>query len=284
MQANTTQFSLNRSIVDTSSTTSKSKQTFKKMEKQVKFTVEAKICPSPSPYTTPTLRRDEIWWQVKEINEFRKAARIITKTSLTCKNRTWLSQSNSEQNKENQSHHKEKLSDDEDVSKWWCRYGHSRRGLEHLCNIEEGKSRQKNAKVATQAVIEEQELQRMAGEIDNTQIASVSRLHTSWARDLAYAAALADQEAVLNGFSPLIKSRNDYVLQSLMSRQRSSRSFNKMQAADVIGINPSQRNYSNFRTVCRKRPCRSHVDQQTCDDMNNDQAPLTVKKATIISV
>jgi len=292
-----------------------------KPKKQVKFSPEAEDCPTPSPYSAPLLRRNEIWWQRNEMDEFKKAARIITKSLLTGKGEVWLSTNSNivEHNKENPyDDMKEEESDDCDEhangSKWWCRFGHSRRGLEHLCNMDEGKSRHKNALLATKAVIDEQHRQRMtAGEINEHVLASTSRQYTSWARDLAHAAGLADQEAVLSRFSSLINSRNDYVLQSLLQRKHQRYNQNlssvEMHAADVIGITLPQRqddnnneicltsssglqlfnesSSTNFCRVCRKRPCKNEVHQKSSDgnhSINNGPLPFAMKKATIISV
>ena len=103
----------------------------------------------------------------------------------------------------------------EDVgSKWWCKFGHSRRGLEHIVSIEEGKQRQRFVNLSVKAVLEEQRRQRLSSK-DPKKLAGVSLQYTSWARDLALAAGAADAEAVESNFNSGAKCRIHHLKRSL---------------------------------------------------------------------
>ena len=57
----------------------------------------------------------------------------------------------------------EKSFDDDDMgSKRWCKFGHSRRGLERIVSANEGRQRQKIVKASVSAVLEEQRRQRIS--------------------------------------------------------------------------------------------------------------------------
>mmetsp|Transcript_7063 Transcript_7063/g.8947 ORF Transcript_7063/g.8947 Transcript_7063/m.8947 type:complete len:281 (-) Transcript_7063:165-1007(-) len=107
--------------------------------------------------------------------------------------------------------------DDIDRSKWWCKFGHSRRGLEHIVSIEEGRMRQKFVNTAVKAVLEEQRRQRLTRR-DTKKIALVSMQYTSWARDLAIAAGAADAEAVTTNFCSQAKCRMHHLSTALIGK------------------------------------------------------------------
>jgi len=281
------------------------KQSLKKEEKQVKFDGQAKVCDTPSPYSVPLLARNQIWWQRNELDDFRKAARIITKEFITCKSEIWLWDSKQEHDKQEPVDEEEESESDDELygSKWWCRFGHSRRGLEHLCDLREGRSRQKNALLATKAVLNEQRCQTMVGHINEERLALVSLLNTTWARDLAHASGLADEEVALNKSSSQRKSRNDYVLQSLSNHHLHHHTLSevKIHAADVIGINCLLRNNENCSStdtiladantfsnrVCRKRQLIDQAQQKLCDSSprithNSSESLIPHKPAVIL--
>jgi hypothetical protein len=92
-------------------------------------------------------------------------------------------------------------------NKWWCKFGHSRRGLEHIVSSSEGKARQQSVLLAIETILEEQKRQRVARTKDPNKLRNVAMQYTSWARDLALAAGAADAEAVESNFDVGAKSR-----------------------------------------------------------------------------
>merc|ERR1712176_1034027 len=95
-------------------------------------------------------------------------------------------------------------------NKWWCKFGHSRRGLEHVVSSREGKARQQAVLLAVSKVMEEQQRQRKARTKDPNKLRNISLQYTSWARDLALAAGAADAEAVSSNFDQAAKTRAHY--------------------------------------------------------------------------
>jgi len=92
-------------------------------------------------------------------------------------------------------------------NKWWCKFGHSRRGLEHIASSSEGRARQQSVLLAIRMVMEEQKRQRASRTKDPNKLRNVSMQYTSWARDLSLAAGAADHEAVESGFDPQASDR-----------------------------------------------------------------------------
>ena len=95
-------------------------------------------------------------------------------------------------------------------NKWWCKFGHSRRGLEHIVSSSEGKARQQSVLLAIQMILEEQKRQRVTRTRDPNKLRNVALQYTSWARDLALAAGAADNEAVETNFDVSAKSRSHH--------------------------------------------------------------------------
>ena len=96
-------------------------------------------------------------------------------------------------------------------SKWWCKFGHSRRGLEHVASMDEGRHRQRNVNSAMRHIIDEQRSQRLNHRRDPVKLAKVALQYTSWARDLALAAGASDADAVRTNFSRDAKDRGHYL-------------------------------------------------------------------------
>ena len=96
-------------------------------------------------------------------------------------------------------------------SKWWCKFGHSRRGLEHIASMEEGRHRQRNVNSAIRHILDEQRSQRLNHRKDSVKLARVALQYTSWARDLALAAGASDAEAVRTNFRRNAKDRGHYL-------------------------------------------------------------------------
>jgi hypothetical protein len=193
-----------------------------------------------------------IWWQRADYEDFKKAGRIISKAMLQGGSEIWLQTSdawgkkrdnrtvknlgssleneqilNSEEYRSalrkygvnDQSEEKVIEDDINDVGhKWWCKFGHSRRGLEHIVSVDEGRQRQKLVNASITAVLEEQRRQRLTRK-DPNKIAAISMQYTSWAKDLARAAGEADAEAVRSNFHSKAKGRLSYLSSSLLKRK-----------------------------------------------------------------
>ena len=189
--------------------------------------------------------KGSIWWQKTDYDEFRKTGRMITRAMLEGGSEIWLASNDSwvlpNQNRSatlksayhmSDQHRKKEVSrkDAEKEAyeatrdKWWHKFGHSRRGLEHIASIEEGRQRQANVRAAIRAIIEEQRKQKaLRGTIDADKLRSVSIQNTLWARDLAIAAAHSDADAVNSEFDEESrKSREFYLLKFSRSKSSSS--------------------------------------------------------------
>lgn len=184
--------------------------------------------------------KSAIWWQRSDYEEFRKTGRMITRVMLQGGSEVWLATNQSWQtpNKDRQTTLKHAFSLAErqaafhkgDVNakkeyedtrdKWWHKFGHSRRGLEHIASIDEGRQRQTNVKTAIRAVVEEQRRQKVFNREDPDKLRMVSLQHTSWARDLSMAAGASDADAVRMNFDDISrKSREFYLLKFSRSNQ-----------------------------------------------------------------
>lgn len=157
--------------------------------------------------------KSDIWWQKVDYDDFRKTGRIITRAMLEGGSDLWLSSQPTTSKTE-------KDSDKDDPAdtisaqgdKWWHKFGHSRRGLEHVVSMDEGRQRQLNVKRAIHSVLEEQARQRLGRRQDAERLRHVSMQYTSWARDLALASGASDADAVESKFADDRKSREFYLL------------------------------------------------------------------------
>ncbi len=214
--------------------------------KTVSFSPMARVMNVTARADMSFFSRSLIWWQKNDYDDFKKTGRIIAQAMLCGGSEIWLQTSNAwgkklggsplkrgnaadQQNalevQDNQDHlnalkkYGVTLTDeeekDEDVgSKWWCKFGHSRRGLEHIVSIEEGRQRQRFVNIAVRAVLDEQRRQRITRK-DPSKIAAVSMQYTSWARDLAIASGAADAEAVKSNFNSQAKCRIHHLRRGL---------------------------------------------------------------------
>lgn len=165
--------------------------------------------------------KSDIWWQRSDYEDFRKTGRIITRAMLEGGSEIWLTSNDASTTKKKKSQQqKEEDNVGETGDKWWHKFGHSRRGLEHVVSIEEGRQRQMNVKTAIRAVLEEQARQKMYKREDPEKLRHVALHHTMWARDLALASGASDADAVDQSFSEGRKSREFYLLK--MSRSKST--------------------------------------------------------------
>lgn len=193
----------------------------------------------------------DVWWQHPDYEEFRKTARMVAKAMLEGGSEIWLASNQSwqvpNQNRDatlQSAYSLSKRPDKsaaaklnqreryEDVrSKWWCRFGHSRRGLEHIASVGEGRQRQSNIQAGIRAVVRECRQQKIFHRKDVEKLRTVSVRHTGWARDLAIAAGEADADAVRTDFNDESRKTREFYLQKF---SEGDATLDKMDAPDFI--------------------------------------------------
>ena len=215
---------------------------------KVDFSQMARVMTVKSQKDMDEIEKGEVWWQKSNYDEFRKTGRMITKAMLAGGSEIWLATNRSWQN-QNQDRqatlkHAYSLAEQQAAfrkgdlrakkeyeatrDKWWHKFGHSRRGLEHVASIDEGRQRQGNVKAAIKAVIDEQRRQRAFSREDAQKLRHVSIQHTFWARDLARAAGASDEDAVSKKFDEdNRRSREFYLLKFSRANQSSGNSAKK---------------------------------------------------------
>ena len=224
-----------RSLFPSYETTTKAKKNL-----SVDFSPMARVLTVKSHKDMDHEEKSRIWWQRSNYEEFRKTGRMITKAMLEGGSEIWLATNQSWllPNKDKQSTLKHAYSlaeqqaafqkgdmtakeeHEETRDKWWHIFGHSRRGLEHVASIDEGRQRQANVRTAIRAVIDEQRRQKVFHREDPDKLRMVSIQHTSWARDLAMAAGASDADAVQVNFDDESrKSREFYLLKFSRSNE-----------------------------------------------------------------
>jgi hypothetical protein len=208
-------------------------------KKSLQFSTMARVMPVLPRSEMSFFTRSRIWWQRSDYEDFKKAGRIIAKAMVQGGSEIWLQTSDAWGKKQSnqvssakdspeylsavkkygviQNVGEEKDTEEDIGHKWWCKFGHSRRGLEHIVSIQEGRQRQKLVNGSINAVLEEQRRQRATGRKDLKKLAAVSMQYTSWAKDLAIAAAAADAEAVQSNFHSKAKDRIEHLTSKLRS-------------------------------------------------------------------
>ena len=213
-----------------------------KEKNKVNFIPMARVLTIASRKDFPLSQKCQVWWQKSDYDEFKKTGRIISKAMECGGSEIWLASGNAwgkSQNRQNANNHRvksegsdteeynkalskyvgeEKKDDDasDDVgTKWWCKFGHSRRGIEHIASSAEGKARQQSVLLSIRMTLEEQRRQRASRTKDPNKLRNVSMQYTSWARDLALAAGTADAEAVSSNFNQAAKSRAHHFAKQL---------------------------------------------------------------------
>jgi len=246
----------------------------------VDFSPMARVLTVKSQKDMDEKEKSEIWWQRSDYEEFRKTGRMITKAMLEGGSEIWLATNQSWQlpNKDKHATLKNACSLAEqhaafekgDVSakknyeetrdKWWHKFGHSRRGLEHIASIDEGRQRQNNVRTALRAVVEEQRRQKVFRREDPEKLRMVSLQHTSWARDLALAAGASDADAVQMNFDDESrKSREFYLLKFSRSNQMNVHSTKKasvpafMKPALSLQVQPSILDANTVPQICYRQ-------------------------------
>ena len=204
---------------------------------RVEFSAMARVMTVKSRADMNFMEKSQIWWQRSDFEDFKKAGRIISKAMIQGGSGIWLETSNAWGTKQLSSGKKEKSRphsveyenalkkygvingrsgeetklDDNFSSKWWCKFGHSRRGLEHVVSTEEGRQRQLNVIASIKAVINEQRRQRITHTKNIDSIRSVSIQYSNLAKKLAIASGKADEEAVRSRFCIKAKCRKHYL-------------------------------------------------------------------------
>lgn len=162
--------------------------------------------------------KSQIWWQKGDYDEFRKTGRMISKVMLQGGSEIWLATNQSWQlpNQGKAATLRRAMAnvDNEDASeKWWHKFGHSRRGLEHIASIDEGRQRQANVRTSIRSILTEQRRQQVFHREDPEKLRMCSIQNTSWAKDLALASGASDADAVTKNFDDESrKSREFYLL------------------------------------------------------------------------
>ena len=213
-----------------------------KEKKSIDFNPMARVLTITSRKDFSLSQKCQVWWQKHDYDEFKKTGRIISKAMECGGSEIWLASSNAwGKSQSRQNANKEKTpagrdeseeynkalskyvgedKEDDDSSgdfgnKWWCKFGHSRRGLEHIASASEGKARQESVLLSIRMTLEEQRRQRATRTKDPNKLRNVSMQYTSWARDLALAAGTADAEAVSSNFNHTAKTRADHFAKQL---------------------------------------------------------------------
>jgi hypothetical protein len=229
-----------RSLFPQYGTTSQEKKNLK-----VDFSPMARVLTVKSQKEMEEQEKGQIWWQRSDYEEFRKTGRMITKAMLEGGSEVWLATNRSwqlkNQDKRSTLKHAYSLAErhaafkkgdmkakreyEDTRDKWWHKFGHSRRGLEHIASIDEGRQRQTNVRTAIKAVMDEQRRQRVFHREDADKVRMVSIQHTAWARDLSMASGASDADAVRANFSEENrKSREFYLLKFSRADQQNQKS------------------------------------------------------------
>jgi len=184
--------------------------------------------------------KSQIWWQKADYDEFRKTGRMVSKVMLQGGSEIWLATNQSWQlpNQGKVATLRRAMAnvDNEDTGdKWWHKFGHSRRGLEHIASIDEGRQRQSNVKTSIRAILTEQRRQKTFHREDVEKLRMCSIQNTSWAKDLALASGASDADAVTKNFDDENrKSREFYLLKFSRAGKLNSTSGIKSGTKQVV--------------------------------------------------
>jgi hypothetical protein len=205
--------------------------------------------------------KTEIWWQKSDYDDFSKVSRIISKAMLEGGSEVWLLSKSPTANDGSATSKKTDspvpaspskattplaLAATKNVleasasgeaprkrdlkavqafhdtrSEWWHKFGHTRRGLEHLASSGEGKQRHGNVRAAIRAVLDEQKRQEMflpAGYWDVNKIKSIYVQQTHWAKALARAMGEFDAEEVRCNFDINTRKPREFFLKEHLTK------------------------------------------------------------------
>lgn len=279
--------------------------------KSVSFSHMARVMPVLPRSEMSYFTKSTIWWQRNDYDDFKKTGRIIAKAMVQGGSEIWLQTSDAwgkSQGKRSsaaaslgtkgeqhsaeyksalkkygvEDENEEKSFDDDVSSKWWCKFGHSRRGLEHIVSVNEGRQRQKLVNASVTAVLEEQRRQRISRR-DSKKIASISMQYTAWAKDLASAAGEADEEAVKSKFCAKAKGRLSYLNTSLLRRTTADKTEGKPCASFVLTANSAfldSHTHGSGKMSMKKETSATSVTEHI-DDIAHKAAGFQFQKATV---
>lgn len=204
-------------------------------------------CLKMEPQNLSHEEKSKMWWQKSDYDDFARVGRIISKVMLEGGSEIWLrSKSLPSEEGEIKDNFPSTTRDDcmikpfssssavanpplhqdfiseissqefcEIRNKWWHKFSHSRRGLEHIASNAEGRQRHLNGRSAIQSVIEEQQRQMMflpKGYADVDKFRTIYLRQTQWARILARAAGESDADAVQTNFDETRRRPREYYL------------------------------------------------------------------------
>ena len=208
-----------------------------KSNKSIRFAPMARVVTVKSKNEMSDYEKSQVWWQKQDYEDFKKTGRLVAKAMCEGGSEVWLASNNAWANKASRTSAPRAIhlsdrsliqkSDNtnsktaagrHDDNKWWHHFGHSRRGLEHIASVEEGRQRQANVRVAIRMLLDEQKRQKAYRKEEPEKLRMLSLQYTTWARELALAAAASDAEAVQSGFHESRKSREFYILKQAQAQ------------------------------------------------------------------
>jgi len=216
----------------------------KKLDKSVSFASMARVMTVKSGSNMSDLEKSQIWWQKNDYEDFKTTGRLIAKAICQGGSEIWLANNNAWQRNLNKNNKNKQMTTDPNNSssstdkksttgdKWWHKFGHSRRGLEHIASSGEGRERQITLQAAIRVVTGEQRRQKMYRSEDPEKLRKLSLQYTTWARDLAFAAAASDAEAVRVNFDKNRRSREFYLLKNAQA-QNTNNGFSSLSQKQV---------------------------------------------------
>lgn len=220
-----------------------------KRKKYVSFSPYARCLKMESQNLTDE-EKSNMWWRKSDYDDFARVSRIISKAMLESGSEIWLksksltSNEGSETECEIKVNRPRKTKDDTMIeslsssssilnaplhhgflsknnsqefyemrNKWWHRFGHSRRGLEHIASNVEGKQRRLNARSAILSIMDEQQRQSIflpKGYADVDKFRTIYLRESQWAGILARTAGESDADAVKKKFDESRRKPRDY--------------------------------------------------------------------------
>lgn len=238
-----------------------SSNTASTLNKSINFNPMARVLTIPSRKDISFHQKAQVWWQKCDYDEFKKTGRIISKAMECGGSEIWLASSNAWGSRQAAQSTPKSSSDEEynkaleryvgdnkrggngngsngentTGNKWWCKFGHSRRGLEHVASSSEGRARQQSVLLATRMVLQEQKRQRASRTKDPNKLRNIAMQYTSWARDLSLAGGAADAEAVASNFDPAAASRAHHFAKQLNVHCTNSLQRFQQNQSDAVG-------------------------------------------------
>jgi hypothetical protein len=296
-----------RSLFPSYSETSKKKQ-----DLNITFSPMARVMAVKSHKDMESEEKGSVWWQKSDYEGFRKTGRMITKAMLEGGSEIWLATNRSWQlpnqgrsttlkhatslaerkAAKNKGNARSKKEYEATRDKWWHKFGHSRRGLEHVASIDEGRQRQGNVRQAIRAVVEENRRQKAFLREDADKLRMVSLQHTTWARDLAMAAGASDADAVLMNFNDEDrKSREFYLLKFSRAPQPNASKSSSSQksttvpafmrpARSLLTVQPNRLDANTFSQI---RYRRTHSKKKVAPVPSSSSSPMAKKAAGFAS-